>query len=495
MRTISVVLTSLLAVVGLQAAHAEPLNLFTQLTYSGSDNSPPPPDSLAVYDSRLDVTGLAGMPTEVAVSIPRETGNVIATLQLERMDRREGFGERDPWACDQGDISACEIIPYPDLPADLFSYTWIGQGDGYDLRLTIHHGNAIGVLSGSAGRFAISWHTVKELRVGYFRSDEEFGNFGDPPRKSALAEDIPALSPAAAQGATLARIEPQLLGPAGATNTQLDLLFLITEEARLQAGGNPADCRDIAGVMTGVYTRINDMNTAFSRSQVPAQIGVVTVSRLNGYTLIPHNGNHNNTYANLISITGNTNIKAFRNAVGADVVSVLFDTQTNLGPCGVANTQRQGCTVPATPGCDVGPQFSEWSVYLDTIECTAMDVPTHELGHVLGAEHHFTPQGIPRNVASFPYSYGYSVYNSFETIMGQRSYGAPQHYPVRLLQFSNPNVNYGPGDGVPTGNAATEDNAHTLRNLLPGTAAFRSRPQRIFASGFDEQVACPGITF
>ena len=251
--------------------------------------------------------------------------------------------------------------------------------------------------------------------------------------------------------------------------------------------------------MNSIHARIDQMNEAFARSQIPAQVGAVTVSRLYGYTLIPYNGNINNTNQNRTNITQNANIKAYRNAVGADVVSVLFDTQGNLGPCGIANVQRQGCSYPVpTSGCDVGPQFSEWSTYLDTIECTVADVPTHELGHVLGAEHHYTGGGVPRTAASFPYSYGYGYGsgqpNGFETIMSQRF--NPQYFPVRLLQFSNPDVLYaGWPTGVPAGTTGEANNALTLSNLIPGTAAFRTRPNVIFASGFDEQNACPGITY
>lgn len=437
------------------------------------------------------------MPEVVAVQIPRREGDISVSIGLERMDRREGFGERDPWACLRGDPTGCEIVPYPGLPPELFSYTWIGQGDSYDLRLTVHHGYAVGVLSGPAGRFFIDWKHVKYLRLDYFMVDDSIADEGPdraPARQSAPTAPH-ALTTAAVQEATIARIEPQAVEPTAVTSTtQLDMLVLFTEEARTQAGGNPADCHDTNGVVAYIQQGINDINTAFSRSQIPAQVGVVTVTKLNGYTLIPFNGNHNNTLQNLSNITQNLNIRAFRDVVGADVVTMLTDTQAHLGVCGVANVQRHGCTVPATPGCDVGPLFSNWTYYLNTVECSAtVDAFTHELGHVLGGEHDIANTSILPNIASYPYSYGYGVLSNtygFETIMSQKF--DPPRYPVRLLQFSNPSVFY---QRHATGDAATADNAHTLRNLLPGTSGFRVRPETIFANGFDVNSPCPGITY
>jgi metallopeptidase family M12-like protein len=479
------------------AGSTDPINLFTEITPPGPDDPPPPEDSLVVYRSTLDINGLAGMPDIVRVRIPRTGGDLTASVRLERMDRREGFGERDFWACIQGDPTGCEIIPVPGFPPEQFSYTWTGQGDGYDLRLTIHHGNAVGVLSGPKGRFGIEWKQVKELRVEYFLIDDSMvdGSPGEAPAQPAAPSAVPVMSVADARNATVARIEPQTLGPsAPSSTTQLDMLVLFTEAARKQAGGNPADCHDTNGVMTYIHQGINDVNTAFSRSQISAQVGVTTVTKLNGYALIPYNGNGDNIRQNRLNITLNNNIKAFRNAVGADVVTVLFDTQANLGVCGVANVQRHGCSDPPTPGCDMGPQFSEWTYYLNTVQCSAtVDAFTHELGHVLGAEHDIAHTSIPPNIASYPYSYGHGVLSNaygFETIMSQKF--DLQRYPVRLLQFSNPNVLY---NGHATGNASAAYNAHTLSNLLPGTAGFRTRPPIVFANGFDVNNPCPGINY
>jgi hypothetical protein len=77
----------------------------------------------------------------------------------------------------------------------------------------------------------------------------------------------------------------------------------------------------------------------------------------------------------------------------------------------------------------------------------------------------------------------------FETFVSQRC--NPQ-FPIRLLQFSNANVLY---VSNPRGVRDTAESARTLPNLTLGTEVFRARLNRIFAGGFDDQNAFPGITY
>ena len=79
------------------------------------------------------------------------------------------------------------------------------------------------------------------------------------------------------------------------------------------------------------------------------------------------------------------------------------------------------------------------------MQCPAVDITVHELGHVLGAEHDPDHTGATTSTASFPYSFGYgyrALGTGFETIMAQRFYVEPT-------------------------------------NLIPGTAALRTRPNLI----------------
>lgn len=111
---------------------------------------------------------------------------------------------------------------------------------------------------------------------------------------------------------------------------------------------------------------------------------------------------------------------------------------------------------------------------------------------MLGANHDAANTTIPLNLEAYPYARGWGRNgpDGFETIMSQRFDSL--RFPARLLEFSNPDLTY---NTYPTGDAVRANNALVLINQLPSTAALRTRPERIFASGFDETVACPGVNY
>lgn len=225
-----------------------------------------------------------------------------------------------------------------------------------------------------------------------------------------------------------------------------------------------------------------DANTAFANSQNTMRLGNVTVMRIVGFPLPNGNPNISRNFAQT-----SPSIAALRNAVHADVVSVVTENFVTLGACGVAYVQRPGCTLPTpTAGCDVGAQFNAFAYNIVAQNCAiATDAFAHEFGHNLGGEHDPAHAPAPAQ-ASFVHSFGHFVSGAFETVMSiSRPAGTPQ-----ILHFSNPNVFFGPNS---TGIANQRHNALTIETLYPVFRQFRDGP--VFADGFESPDACPTIAF
>ncbi len=109
------------------------------------------------------------------------------------------------------------------------------------------------------------------------------------------------------------------------------------------------------------------------------------------------------------------------------------------------------------------------------------DTFTHELGHLMGANHSRSDfqfnfpwlQDVVQN--GYPEAFGYQQ-SSFYSIMTIQSTN------TRRLFFSNPAVLV---DGVPTGLSGTRHNQFTIDSLSSTMSNYRDRPDSIFSNGFE----------
>jgi hypothetical protein len=144
-----------------------------------------------------------------------------------------------------------------------------------------------------------------------------------------------------------------------------------------------------------------------------------------------------------------------RDRVGADVVLLIPSQADTPRRDRVAGIARQ----LARPAGEPQAAFAFVTSAHDP------NVLSHEIGHVLGAGHEraIMKRGIT------PYAHGFvAPNNEFWDVMSYGTSGTPG-----LPFFSDPRRTY---NGMPTGDAATADNARTIREFAPVVAAYRQRP-------------------
>ena len=163
-----------------------------------------------------------------------------------------------------------------------------------------------------------------------------------------------------------------------------------------------------------------------------------------------------------------SDLRRNRDAVGADVVSVLIDNGSAYGTTGL------GYSLEATNAA-AAANFSETPYNACLIRSVAIsDTITHETGHNLGCGHSNTQDADP-GPQSFPYSSGYHFTGTdnvrYHTIMGYYTDGTYTDYkPVPC--FSSPDFTHA---GVPAGTAAANDNTRVLRQTAAWASAWRDR--------------------
>jgi hypothetical protein len=232
--------------------------------------------------------------------------------------------------------------------------------------------------------------------------------------------------------APLPGITPLAAQTRAATATSvLDVMLLYTPQARDAAGG-------VANIEATAQAAVDNMNTAFSNSNVAAQLNLVL-------TALANHDDAGNLSTDLTWVSGDATVAALRAQVGADLVGLLVED--GAGFCGLGYVMR-----------DVGAAFAPNAFQVTARTCAVGNLSyAHEHGHNLGLEHD-PANGPASGDASYPWSFGHFVNGSFRTVM---SYSIPcAQGCTRVAHFSNPAINY---NAQPTGITDQRDNARTLR--------------------------------
>ncbi len=241
---------------------------------------------------------------------------------------------------------------------------------------------------------------------------------------------------------------------AGATD-YFDVMVLYTPQARDAAGGT-------AAILATAQSAVDAMNLAFMNSDVDAEAVLV-------YADLANYNDTGSSSDDLQWVSSNSGVAAVRNAVGADMVSLLAN---NIGgSCGRGY-------VMTNPGSG----FAGAAFQVTARGCAVGNLSfAHEFGHNMGLDHNPENSNIPPANASNPWSYGHYHNNSYRTVL---SYSAQcANGCSRRPYFSNPDIQF---NGLPTGVANTRDNARTLDQTASIVADFRARVvDLIYVDGFD----------
>ncbi len=431
------------------AASAGTVPLFNEL--QPADGGDTAPGVIAIHPITLNFPALPLAPSRLLVELPEDLAIVV---DLDLFEPRAGFDETG--------------LPIPDSAPEDFSYLWRGAGEGYVVVLTMVDGFLSGLVDGPADRYLIG----QELGGDALSVLDPDGLTEEP-----VEDPFSFLPELVSQNRDALNFKREALG--GGRPIQLDVLYLYTNSARIDAGGNPSDPLDTGAIRSLIQGAVDDTNFAFEQSNLNhIRIRAVHDELLQGFT---PSGTSNGFISDLRDLRTDSDIQALRNAVDADFVSVILRNQSSGGPvffCGYAFVQRPGCdNINPIPDCGVGESFSEYAFHWVAQNCMRTNFTfTHELGHNLGCEHHPESTSITPDEASFPWSFAHRVYTpvSFGTIM------APGSGAVRKLHFSNPDINF---EGVPTGIVDERENARTIDALAPIAANFRNAT--IFSDGFE----------
>ncbi len=433
----------------------------------------PPPQVNAIYSVDLNFDGLKTNPSVLSITLP--DGETIA-VQRMLFEPRAGY----LFADDEDPPNTPPFWPDPNATDDSFSFYWAGSSTVADVVITAINGKIMAYINANSKRFGIEWN---QDAGNYWLTEYNLTSFpvdGTPLNQSYISHKK--------HHSAIPLPPPSTLIPYGTQNPhsltslpQLDVLVVYTEDARVDAGGDPGNPNDTAGIDLLIQASIDHANTALINSNVATRIVNFYSAKVDGYEPT------SSWVTALPQFRDLQPIQQLRNLVGADLVVGIVKDYTTLQACGVAFVQSHpGCGFPTgTITCSPGAGFSDNAYALVARFCSLWDDTfTHEVGHLLGANHTRASLGstvVNEIVANgFPEAFAWvSSDNSIKTIMS-----IEPTTTTRRLYFSNPNITV---DGTAIGIANETNNAGVASFLAPNMSEFRQRPDAIFKHGFETQ--------
>lgn len=180
----------------------------------------------------------------------------------------------------------------------------------------------------------------------------------------------------------------------------------------------------------------------------------------------------------LRAVEVDADVKARRELLRADLVTIYIDTGSAFGTTGIANQLTE--TSASGEGDDTAC-FAACAVR----SANSGYVTVHEVGHNLGAGHSnaevINTSSITPGPGSYPYSCGYYLLDAagswYHTVMAYNWDGLDaDRYYAPVPYYSTPRKSY---SGVALGTVAVNDNARAVSNLVPRVSNYRMHTSSI----------------
>ncbi|MFN0317614.1 MAG: reprolysin-like metallopeptidase [Burkholderiales bacterium] len=350
-------------------------------------------------------------------------------------------------------------VSYEETRATGESATWIGYlkdfGQDFRVVLTYSPTGTIGHILTPQGEYSIEstalgqTYLVDPRKLGMKRVEQTEGDAVAPLAANGSSTQAGAGADAAVSASTLPG------------TVVVDVLVLYSPGFVTDKGG-------VAQAQAAIDHLVALTNQAYIDSGVAMQIRKIGAEQVS----VSDTTTNSSVLTDLTNGVGAfSNVKARRDALGADLVSMVrpFYNQYHSG-CGIAwiggynGTSISGSSAYAYSVVSEGKdrQGSGW--YCDITSFA------HELGHNQGLMHdRATVASQGGGQGATPYAYGYGISGTFGTIM---SYLWP-----KLGKFSNPNDYTCGGNlrcGIPSTETNSADNGMALNYMKTGVAAFRT---------------------